>query len=253
MCDPVEEQEQEIQALQAIYPNELTIVSISSGDVRFTIDIKCETSDGDTNEPDFSIALDFTLPPSYPNEVPAIRVRSTCDVVFSTDADNLKKILDEESEKNLGMVMTFTLVSSALEWLNKLKDDDIVRRKEAADKAKRELEEAERKKFEGTRVTVESFMRWKMQFDQEMSLLAKKQQESEPSDGPKKLTGRELFEKDKSLNESDLKFIEEDKDISYDITGVKVDTKLFEDLDDLDIEDEDDEDYDPEKDLDDDE
>ena len=252
MCDPAEDQEQEIQALQAIYPNELTVVSRNPRDVRFSIAIKCEPGES-SEETDFSIAIDFTLPPAYPNEVPAIRVRSTCDDVLPSDTEELKQLLEKEAQQNLGMVMTFILVSSALEWLNKLKDNYSTRRQEEAERLKKEIEEAERKKFEGTRVTVESFMKWKMQFDQEMSLLSKQQVDSETTEGgPKKLTGRELFEKDKSLNESDLKFIEDDKDISYDLSGVKVDTKLFEDLDELDIEDDDDEDYDPEKDLDDD-
>lgn len=250
MSDPLQDQEEEIQALQAIYPNELTVVCKTAGDVRFSIEIKCEEDESQT-EPQFSIALDFTLPKEYPNEVPAIRIRSTCDDVLPSDVDELRNILSEEAQSMLGMVMTFTLVSTALEWLNKLKDTDGIRRKEAAERAKRELEEAERKKFEGTRVTVESFMKWKMQFDQEMALLAKEQERVEASNGPKKLTGRELFERDKSLNESDLKFIEEDKDVSYDLSGVKVDTKLFENLDDLDLEDDDDE-YDPSNDLDDD-
>ena len=63
------------------------------------------------------------------------------------------------------------------------------------------------KRFEGTRVTVETFMNWKRNFDSEMGIWAKKDKD----DKNKKLTGRELFMQDKSLNESDLKFLEEGK------------------------------------------
>lgn len=61
------------------------------------------------------------------------------------------------------------------------------------------------KRFEGTQVTVESFLRWKFNFEEDMGVL-KKRNEDEKN---KKLTGRELFMTDKSLNESDLKFLEE--------------------------------------------
>lgn len=43
----------------------------------------------------------------------------------------------------------------------------------------------------------------------------------------KKLTGKQLFERDSTLNESDIQFISE--------AGVKVDESLFQDLDDLDL------------------
>lgn len=53
-------------------------------------------------------------------------------------------------------------------------------------------------------MTVESFLRWKFNFEEDMGLLKKRNEEEKN----KKLTGRELFMTDKSLNESDLKFLE---------------------------------------------
>lgn len=47
----------------------------------------------------------------------------------------------------------------------------------------------------------------------------------------KRLTGKQLFEQDSTLNESDIKFLTSDP-------GVKVDESLFQDLDDLDLDDE---------------
>lgn len=92
------------------------------------------------------------------------------------------------------------------------------------------------KRFEGTRVTVETFMKWKTQFEDDTGITKKK--ESIEKEG-KKLTGRELFITDKTLNESDLKFLEDGAD------AVKVDESLFQDLDDLDLDDEEDESFDP--------
>jgi len=48
-------------------------------------------------------------------------------------------------------------------------------------------------------------MNWKRGFDEEMALLKSKVKEEKS----KKLTGKELFMTDKTLNESDLKFLEE--------------------------------------------
>ncbi|KAF8778244.1 RWD domain-containing protein 1 [Argiope bruennichi] len=81
-------------------------------------------------------------------------------------------------------------------------------------------------RFEGVRVTVESFMTWKAKFDQEMAELKKLQAKEEVAS--KKLTGRELFEKDKTLVDSDLKFLQDEGE-------VKVDESLFQELDDLEL------------------
>ena len=254
-----EDQEQELEALQAIYPNELSIISQVVGDVRFSVLLKCEgdadpsnntitNDDSDEEEvtvevdnKDFSVSLEFILPEEYPNEVPSILIRDRSPNILPSDEDELLSLLNEEAKQNLGMVMVFTLLQIGSEWLNKRKDEDEARRKEIEERRLREIEEAENKKFEGTRVTVESFMKWKTAFDEEMTEIKRKLKEKE---NVKKLTGRELFEKDKTLNESDLKFLEDDKDVSYDDAGVKVDTSLFDD-DDID-----DEDYDPDQDED---
>lgn len=62
------------------------------------------------------------------------------------------------------------------------------------------------RRFEGTRVTVESFLSWKEKFDEEMGYTKRK--ELADREG-KKLTGRELFMTDKTLDQSDLKFLDD--------------------------------------------
>lgn len=121
------------------------------------------------------------------------------------------------------MVMVFTLVSSAQEWLNVEWDDIRKERDEEKTRRVKEEEEAERvtirglheninillifqKRFEGTRVTVESFLSWKREFEESTGITKKK--EALEREG-KKLTGKELFLRDKTMNESDLKFLDE--------------------------------------------
>ena len=123
--------------------------------------------------------------------------------------------------------MVFTLVSTANEWLNNEWDEELKSREEEAEMKILEAEEAEKRKFHGTPVTIENFLAWKESFDAEMAALKKPEKEEKE----KKLTGRELFLTDKTLNESDLKFLEEGGEV------VKVDESLFQDLDDLDLDD----------------
>ncbi|KAG5900464.1 hypothetical protein JTB14_010879 [Gonioctena quinquepunctata] len=198
---------------------------------KFSIPIKTEEYEPDSDT-GLSCDLVITYTPKYPEEAPIIELENPEN--FEDDYENkLLEYLTEQVNENLGMVMVFTLVSSAQEWLN-VKYEETKREKE--DKAAQKLqeaEEAERKRFEGTRVTVETFMKWKKIFEDDTGITKKK--ETIEKEG-KKLTGRELFMTDNTLNESDLKFLDEGD-------AVKVDESLFQDLDDLDLDD--DEDYDP--------
>ncbi|GIY69967.1 RWD domain-containing protein 1 [Caerostris extrusa] len=213
MTDYKEEQRNEIEALESIYSNELKIVS-DDPEYSFTVDIKTES--------------------------------------LKHDPDDYSKIFCM-TEENLGMVMVYTLVSEASEWLNKKIVTSSSEKKEAEERRIREAEEEEKSKlsisinyfpttafhiFEPfiiwpVRVTVESFMSWKAKFDQEVAELKKLQAKDEVVS--KKLTGRELFEKDRSLVDSDLQFLQDEGE-------VKVDESLFQELDDLELEEEDEED-----------
>lgn len=89
--------------------------------------------------------------------------------------------------ENLGMAMVFTLVSAAQEklneFMNKLKED-----KESEKLMKeKEAEEADRKKFVGTAVTLETFLAWRQTFEQEMMQINKKSKEDNLKG---KLTGK---------------------------------------------------------------
>lgn len=143
--------------------------------------------------------------------------------------------------------MIFSLVSSAQEWLN-CKYDEL--KNEAENKkveAKRLLDEEERKKFEGTRVTVESFMVWKTNFERDTGITEKKEKFLGLTP---KLTGKELFLLDNTLNESDLKFL---IDAGEPIENVRIDESLFQNIGDLELgsdeddDDDDDEDYVPDE------
>lgn len=61
-------------------------------------------------------------------------------------------------------------------------------------------------------MTVETFLAWKAKFDKELlALRSEKEREEEKN---KKFTGRELFQKDNTLNESDLNFLGDGKAVA---------------------------------------
>jgi hypothetical protein len=172
---------------------------------------------------------------SYPDEVPDIQIQESLNLEES-DEQELIDLLELNAKSSVGMVMIFTLVSVAIEWINQKSDQKRKEFKENLERKEREIEEMERKKFEGTRVTVESFMAWRSKFEAEMDRLNKKEMANK-LELSKKLTGRQLFETNKSLIESDLQFLDESvDDVDFD---VKVDESLFQDLDDLDLEEDD--------------
>ncbi|XP_054715874.1 RWD domain-containing protein 1-like [Uloborus diversus] len=228
MTDYKEEQRDEIEALESIYPDELKILT-QEPEFVFAIDIKTEDV-RDFPDKYMAVTLRFCYTPLYPDEAPIIGIEES-EEVSEEDAAELVEFLQTKADENLGMVMIFTLVSEASEWLNKKLLDNITRKREADELRIKQLEEEERNRFEGVRVTVESFLSWKAKFDQEMAELRKLQSKNEVSS--KRLTGRELFEKDDSLVDSDLQFLQEGED------EVKVDESLFQELDDLELQDED--------------
>lgn len=164
-----------------------------------------------------SITLGFSFPADYPDVGPEIEIMES---VNFDDIDELELMsnLEELVQENLGTVMVFTLASSALDWMNNLKDRKKTERIEEALRRKKELEELEHQRFEGTRVTVESFISWKLKFEEEMANLKK----AKKVDANKKLTGKEMFLRDRNLASSDLNFGDDDD------TDFNVDESLFE-------------------------
>ncbi|MCL4123291.1 UNVERIFIED_CONTAM: hypothetical protein GTU68_003601 [Idotea baltica] len=192
---------------------------------KFKIIVKSEDYDEEDDENEgAAVDLIFEYTPTYPDEPPVVEV---CPVhnLEDQNIEDLKNELLEQCTENLGMVMVFTLVSFTLEWINNKIEEDKRREEEIELSKKRAEEELERKKFEGTRVTVESFLAWKTKFDAKRLIGVEKK---EDDDKNRKLTGKELFLTDATLNVSDLNFLGTEDEVT-------VDESLFQDLDDLDL------------------
>lgn len=184
------------------------------------------------------VTLMFTLGDKYPEVGPEVEIEELSECFEDIDREELKELIEKEISKNLNSVMAFPLISSVNEWLQEKSESLKERKEQEQERKKKELEAEEMKRFEGTRVTVETFMAWKRNFDAEMAELEKMNQKDEGSS--RKLTGRELFEKDNSMIESDLQFLDSEEDFCLDAGDVKVNESLFQALDDIELDDEED-------------
>lgn len=234
MTDYQEEQKNELEALESIYPDELKVIKTAPHAV-FELHMVSQKADADhSDEEEAAVTVRFSYTEKYPDEVPLIEI-SDSENLEDDQINEMLDLLHTQAEENLGMAMVFTLVSAIQEELTTLIEQTKQRRLEAEERQKKEEEELEMKKFEGTRVTIENFLAWKRKFDSEMAELNKNKVDDDVN-AKSKYTGKELFMRDESLIESDVQFLQQEGE------SVEVDESLFQDMDDLDIgEDEDDE------------
>ena len=149
------------------------------------------------------MVLQFTFTEKYPDSIPEIELLES-ENLDGCDEQELMELLENEANDSLGMVMTFTLVSVAIDWINRKSDEKRKELKEVIERKRIELEESERKKFEGIRDTVETFMAWRKKFDEEMQKLDNNFKAKQEIN--KKLTGKQLFQTNKNL---DLLFLDD--------------------------------------------
>jgi hypothetical protein len=200
---------EEFEVLESIYPTELS--KISERDIH--IDVEPDDIVDGADLLQLTLTVHYTE--GYPDELPVLTVEA---IEGELDDDELESLLNElraVGEENLGMAMTFTLVSHLREQLTSLV------RLRAENKAKAENEkerlaiEEEEARTRGTPVTVESFQVWKSKFDKElaskkfreegerMKSLTPKEKEEWKRAGSR-LTGRQLFERNRNLEEDTL-------------------------------------------------
>ncbi|CAG5134158.1 unnamed protein product, partial [Candidula unifasciata] len=203
MTDYKEEQRNEIEALQSIYPDEIEIVSEKP---YYTFKLSVQPQNAE-NFPDhaMSAVIAFTYTEDYPDSAPIMQFDST-ENMDDAQQDSLMEFMKSQAEENLGMAMIFTIVSAVQERLTVMMEQAAKDEEDAEERKKIEEEEAEMKRFEGTRVTVETFMAWKLKFDAEMAELRRLKGLGDA--GNKKPTGKELFLSDNSMVDSDVKFLQ---------------------------------------------
>uniref|UniRef100_A0AAZ3RJK1 RWD domain-containing protein 1 n=1 Tax=Oncorhynchus tshawytscha TaxID=74940 RepID=A0AAZ3RJK1_ONCTS len=159
MTDYAEEQRNELEAIESIYPDSFTV--LSEVPTSFTITV---TSDAGENDETIEVTLQFTYVEKYPDEVPLWEIYSQ-ENLEDSDAEGILTLLQQQAEENLGMVMIFTLVTAVQDKLNELVDEIKNRREEEKRRKEEAAEEAEKVLFQGTVVTIENFLSWKAKFE----------------------------------------------------------------------------------------
>ncbi|KAG0164228.1 RWD domain-containing protein 1 [Apophysomyces sp. BC1034] len=201
--DYAEEQQNELEALESIYPDEFQII----GDKEFNIAIFPD--DQNEDEPlELSLHVKFT--PQYPEELPEYDLEVTQGTLTDTQKERITNALKTAGDESLGMAMIFTMASYMKDELNEIIMDGQRALQEVEEEKRRKEEEAEQAKFRGTRVTIERFMEWKKKYDQERAAMEDQEKIQRAKELKNKLTGRQLFEQDRSLAQSDAKYMEED-------------------------------------------
>lgn len=174
------------------------------------------------------LKLSVHYPDGYPDVLPTLALATVDGEIDESEKETLLQGIATLGEENMGMAMTFTLVSHLREQLSILVEGRIAHRIAEEREKERLVIEAEEARTRGTPVTVDSFKAWKIKFDKEV--MAKKASEEEerlramtPKEKEEykkigtRLTGRQLFERNRNLAHEDDGLMEEGT-VSVDIS-----------------------------------
>ncbi|KAK7206425.1 RWD domain-containing protein [Myxozyma melibiosi] len=219
--DYEEEKAQEIELLQSMYPDEMTILSPTTYTIQLALQAPTSSKGLATKDNKQLLIVRVEYTEKYPETLPIIELSLEQEeeqdesddedesnspealVLDRHDLDALKEKAAEEIEENLGFPSIYAVTSSLkdqAETMLQSKQDAIERE---LDEIARKEEEAEQAKFRGTLVNRENFLIWRTKFKAEMA--EKKRLETGKVEEKKRPTGREIFEKglDGSKNEGD--------------------------------------------------
>ena len=242
-----EEQANELEALQSIYPEELRIHEDQKGlelDILWDADAVFQLPFvQNVSWEGLCLTLRVRYTPNYPEELPELSFVDPFDGLTDSDLDRLLENCEDFAQDLVGMAMIFSLVEHIKEQLLSILSERITREKNELERELLAQEEDERLRSAGTKVTRESFADWQRKFGEEILCLKKSGGTLSPAmqafaavaklfeeKSSTKLTGRQLFEKDTSLATADVAFLDEN--------DVDVDYSLFEGIEDLELEDE---------------
>lgn len=201
-----EEQQEEREVLDSIFPDEIQDISETEYRVTVTLDVKKNEEEA---ELDPVIILTVRYPDAYPDEAPGLDITSPpnapkyAHLDVQEDKARLLEALQPTIEESMGMAMVFTLVSTLKDSAELLVSERQQAIQALLDIESAKAEEEENRKFEGEKVTRKSFLAWRDNFKQEMAEEAeRKQAELEAEEKKrrgkteeKKLTGKQLWER----------------------------------------------------------
>jgi len=209
-----EEQKEEREVLDSIFPEEITDVN----ETEYRVAIKLEPpEDLEEDEEAPTILLQIQYPEGYPDEAPRLDIQNPPNAAkyphldVQEDKTRLLESLNSTIEENLGMAMIFTLVTTLKDSAELLITDRKQAIQALKDMEAAKAEAEENRKFEGEKVTRDSFSAWLIKFKKETDEEARrkeveKEEELKKKRGPKeekKMTGKQLWEKGLAGNAAD--------------------------------------------------
>lgn len=199
-----EEQIEEREVLDSIFPDEITDITETSYRVSIALDVPGQDEEAEIptlvltvaypeSYPDVAPSLDITFPPNAPRML---------QLSLPEDKPHLLSSIDERITESMGQAMVFTLISALKESAELLIGERLNEVQAEKDKEAAKLEEVENAKFHGEAVTRESFLTWRARFREEMEREEEERRRVEEEGKSKKLkieegkmSGRELWEK----------------------------------------------------------
>ncbi|VDP94637.1 unnamed protein product [Echinostoma caproni] len=224
MTESAEDRESELLTLESIYEQNFRIIR-NDGLQKF--EVRLSGHAGDEHKVDVECTLSFEYTESYPQEPPLFQVIKAKSLT-GEEVAAIEEIVSTVSQRSLGYIMIFDILSEVQEKLNSLGEERIAKHARALKEKQRLKEIEEEAKFKGDRVTVESFLQWNTKFLAEMSAAREKNKVTEDASS-NRLTGRELFLRDNRYDDSDIKFLAEAGEV------MEIDENLFASIGDIDL------------------
>ncbi|KAJ0420137.1 ubiquitin-conjugating enzyme/RWD-like protein [Aspergillus carlsbadensis] len=204
-----EDQIEEREVLDSIFPDEITDVSDTSYRISITLDAP-ENDDQEAEPPVLVLEVSYTE--EYPDVAPELEISVPPNAPkhprldINEDHDRLLEALQPTIEENMGMAMVFSLVSALKESAELLLAERVNAVHAEIEMQAAKAEEEENRKFQGTAVNRETFLGWLEKFKKEMEEEERKLREEREAEEKKankkagvkeekKLTGKQLWER----------------------------------------------------------
>lgn len=249
--DYQEEQTQELEVLESIYPDELTVSNGKYPTIQFQIYVKIEPQLDDPSSLTraHAMVVNFQLPETYPDEAPTIGIEAVEESLIDEDGEDdekdepefddhgnrlvgklhslpdsihfeefipeLKVQLEEqiESDMLLGMQMCFTLVASIKDLCESWFVDELAKLEKQHELEMQAREKEEQRKFQGTKVTPSSFQEWRAKFIKELKLDERNDLRRQTAHNGR-LSGRQIFERGLAGDIDDAEAEDEDENLN---------------------------------------
>lgn len=183
------------------------IADISDTAYRIAITLDITVHDDDPEDPP-TILLNVSYPEEYPDVPPNLDLSSLPNAArhslldVAEDKTRLLDALTSTIEESMGMAMVFTLVSTLKDAAETLVSERQRQAQNIMDIEAAKVEEEENRKFHGTSVTRESFLKWRDRFRNEIAERERREKEELEAEEKKKrgrleekkMTGRQLWE-----------------------------------------------------------